>query len=45
MTFVHALASDFRAARIGLAEPAGSPVLEQRRRDTYQLCANLPPSR
>jgi AcrR family transcriptional regulator len=40
-TFVHALASDPRAARIGLAEPAGSPALEQRRRDTYHVFADI----
>ncbi len=39
--FVHAMASDSRRARIGLAEPAGSPALEQRRRDTYHLFARL----
>jgi AcrR family transcriptional regulator len=40
-TFVRALAGDPRAARIGLAEPAGSPALEQRRRDTYHLFADI----
>ncbi|GAA0964467.1 TetR/AcrR family transcriptional regulator [Actinocorallia libanotica] len=39
--FVRAMASDARRARIGLAEPAGSPALEQRRRDTYRLFAGL----
>ena len=39
--FVNAMASDARRARIGLAEPAGSPALEQRRRDTYRLFAHL----
>ncbi|GAA2725769.1 helix-turn-helix domain-containing protein [Actinocorallia aurantiaca] len=39
--FVNAMASDSRRARIGLAEPAGSPALEQRRRDTYHLFARF----
>lgn len=39
--FVDAMASDSRRARIGLAEPAGSPALEQRRRATYHLFARF----
>ncbi|WP_344832885.1 TetR/AcrR family transcriptional regulator [Actinocorallia longicatena] len=37
--FVRAMADDPRRARIGLAEPAGSPALERRRRATYRLFA------
>jgi AcrR family transcriptional regulator len=39
--FVHALADDPRGARIGLVDPAGSAALEQRRRGTYHLFADL----
>lgn len=39
--FIKALSADPRRARIGLAEPAGSPALEQRRRDTYHLFARM----
>ena len=39
--FVNALTEDPRSARIGLTEPAGSPALERRRRNTYGLFANL----
>ncbi|SHN44193.1 transcriptional regulator, TetR family [Cryptosporangium aurantiacum] len=39
--FVHTLADDPRGARIGLVDPAGSAALEQRRRATYHVCAEL----
>ncbi|MDX6743555.1 TetR/AcrR family transcriptional regulator [Actinocorallia sp. A-T 12471] len=39
--FVTAFASDPRRARVGLAEPAGSPALERRRRATYAMFAEL----
>ncbi|WP_067485583.1 TetR/AcrR family transcriptional regulator [Actinomadura hibisca] len=38
---VNTLAADPGLARIAMAEPAGSPALEQRRRETVALYANL----
>lgn len=40
-TTVKALAADPRRARLGFTDPAGSPALEQRRHDGYQLFAEL----
>ncbi|ROO89697.1 TetR family transcriptional regulator [Actinocorallia herbida] len=39
--FVGAFTADPRRARVGLAEPAGSPALERRRRATYAMFAEL----
>lgn len=40
-SFIRALLADPRRARIALVEPAGSPALEQRRRDTFAALAHF----